>query len=107
MSVEAMIEGAAVEKTAKVYFGGKCVSLGVTLSDGSRKSVGVIMPATLTFSTSAPEVMEIVSGACSVRMGGDAEWRSFEAGQTFEGAGDSSFDIQVVGTPLHYVCHYG
>jgi uncharacterized protein YaiE (UPF0345 family) len=40
-------------------------------------------------------------------MGGDAEWRSFEAGQRFEVPGKSSFDIQVVGAPLHYVCHFG
>jgi len=107
MSQGVNIENVSVEKTANVYFGGKCVSHSITLSDGTKKSVGVIMPATLTFNTGAPEVMEIVSGACSVRMAGDAEWRSFEAGQTFEVPGNSNFDIQVVGTPLHYVCHFG
>ena len=106
MLQEAVIEAASVGKTANVYFGGRCVSHSLTLADGSKKSVGVIMPSTLTFSTSAPEIMEIVAGACSVRMRGDAEWRSFEAGQRFEVAGQSSFDIQVVGAPLHYVCHY-
>lgn len=107
MSQDAVIANVSVDKTANVYFGGKCVSHSVTLADGTKKSVGVIMPATLTFSTGAPEIMEIVSGACSVRLAGDAEWRGFEAGQRFDVPGNSSFDIQVVGTPLHYVCHFG
>ncbi|MBT0960850.1 pyrimidine/purine nucleoside phosphorylase [Denitromonas iodatirespirans] len=107
MTEKALIDGVSVAKEANVYFGGKCVSHNLTLPDGSRKSVGVILPATLTFNTGAPEVMEIVAGACSVRMGGEAEWRNFEAGQTFSVAASSSFDIQVVGTPMHYVCHFG
>ncbi len=107
MTEKALIEGVSVAKEANVYFGGKCVSHNITLGDGTRKSVGVILPATLTFTTASPEVMEIVAGACSVRMGGDAEWRSFEAGQSFNVAGSSSFDIQVVGAPMHYVCHFG
>jgi len=107
MSQDTMIDNVSVDKTANVYFGGKCVSHTIVLGDGSKKSVGVIMPSTLTFNTGAPEVMEIVSGACSVRFAGDAEWRSFEAGQRFDVAGNSNFDIQVVGTPLHYVCHFG
>ncbi|QID18232.1 pyrimidine/purine nucleoside phosphorylase [Nitrogeniibacter mangrovi] len=107
MSQEAFIEGATVAKAANVYFGGKCVSHSLTLADGTKKSIGVVLPATLTFSTDAPEIMEIVSGTCSVRLGGDAEWRNFEAGQQFEVPGKSNFDIQVVGAPLHYVCHFG
>ena len=107
MTEKALIEGVSVAKEANVYFGGKCVSHGITLADGSRKSVGVIMPATLTFTTGAPEVMEIVAGACSARLGGEAEWHNFEAGQRFNVPGSSSFDIQVVGSPMHYVCHFG
>ncbi|WP_156793926.1 pyrimidine/purine nucleoside phosphorylase, partial [Leptothrix ochracea] len=41
---------------ANVYFDGKCVSHGVTLADGTKKSVGVILPSLLTFNTGAPEV---------------------------------------------------
>ncbi|WP_411024431.1 pyrimidine/purine nucleoside phosphorylase, partial [Salmonella sp. s56041] len=48
----------SVATQANVYFDGKCVSHTVTLADGTRKSVGVILPATLTFNTGAPEIME-------------------------------------------------
>jgi uncharacterized protein YaiE (UPF0345 family) len=54
----------SVIKKANVYFDGKCVSHTVLLADGSRKSVGVILPSTLLFNTGAPEVMEVIAGTC-------------------------------------------
>ena len=39
------IDGAAVATKANVYFDGKCVSHGITLADGTKKSVGVILPS--------------------------------------------------------------
>jgi uncharacterized protein YaiE (UPF0345 family) len=97
---------AEISTRANVYFDGKCVSHTVHLPDGSRKSVGVIMPASLTFSTGAPEVMQIVDGACKVRLAGQSEWTSHGAGDRFEVPGQSSFDIDV-SEPLHYICHFG
>jgi uncharacterized protein YaiE (UPF0345 family) len=38
-----------VNKKANVFFDGKCVSHTVTLANGERKSVGVILPSTLRF----------------------------------------------------------
>lgn len=58
----------SIEKKANVYFDGKCISYTLTLADGTRKSVGVIYPSSLTFNTGAPEMMEGVSGSCRVRM---------------------------------------
>lgn len=92
---------------ANVYFDGKCISHTVTLADGSRKSVGVILPATLTFKTGAPEIMEGVAGRCSVRLPGDDQWRSFGAGEKYAVPGNASFDIRVEGEPYHYICHFG
>ncbi|HOZ65390.1 MAG TPA: pyrimidine/purine nucleoside phosphorylase, partial [Burkholderiaceae bacterium] len=48
----------SVTTKANVYFDGKCVSHNITLADGTKKSVGVVLPATLTFNTGAPEIME-------------------------------------------------
>lgn len=63
-------ENVSVSKTANVYFDGKCVSHTVTLADGTRKSVGVILPSTLKFNTGAPEIMELLQGRCKVRLAG-------------------------------------
>ena len=96
-----------VHPQANVYFDGKCVSHTVTLPDGSRKSVGVILPATLTFNTGAPEVMETVAGECQIKLAGQSEWTRYGAGQSFDVPGNSSFEIKVEGTPYHYICHFG
>ena len=97
----------SVIKKANVYFDGKCVSHTVQLADGSKKSVGVILPSTLTFDTGAPESMETVAGSCRVKLAGETEWKTYTAGQSFKVPGNSSFDIEVSGEPYHYVCHFG
>jgi len=107
MSVTEQFDGVAVATKANVYFDGKCVSHTITLADGTRKSVGVILPASLTFNTGAPEIMEGVAGSCRVRLKGETEWKTWGAGQSFNVPGNSSFDIEVTGEPYHYVCHFG
>ncbi|TAK73320.1 MAG: pyrimidine/purine nucleoside phosphorylase [Aquabacterium sp.] len=98
---------ATVTTKANVYFEGRCVSHTIELADGTRKSVGVILPSTLTFNTGAPEVMETVAGACSIKLAGQAEWKRYGAGQSFDVPANSSFEIKVEGEPYHYICHFG
>ena len=98
-------ENVSVVKKANVYFDGKCVSHTVQLPDGTKKSVGVILPATLTFNTGVAEIMECVSGVCRYRIKGE-DWQTSGAGQSFKVPGNSSFEIQVSGEPYHYVCHF-
>lgn len=100
------IDAVSVLTLANVYFDGKCVSHTVLLADGTRKSVGVILPATLTFNTGAPERMDIVAGRCRVRQAGSEAWLDYGAGQAFDVPGDSHFDIEAI-EPTHYVCHFG
>ena len=100
------LENVTVLAQANVYFDGRCVSHTVLLPDGTRKSVGVILPATLTFTTGAPETMEIVGGSCRVRLAGTEDWTEYAAGSSFDVPGDSSFDIETT-EQLDYVCHFG
>ena len=99
-------DNVAVAKQANVYFDGKCVSHSLTFADGSKKSVGVILPSTLVFNTGAPEVMETVAGSCRVKLAGEREWKTYGAGELFKVPGNSSFDIEVANEPYHYVCHF-
>ena len=100
-------DNVSVVSRANVYFDGKCVSHSITLADGTKKSVGVILPATLTFNTGAPEIMETVAGSCRIKLAGESEWKTYGAGESFKVPGNSSFDIEVTGEPYHYVCHFG
>jgi hypothetical protein len=95
----------SVVKKANIYFDGRCVSHTIMFTDGSRKTLGVIFPSTLTFNTGAPERMEINAGKCRVRLAGQTAWREFAAGQSFAVPGNSSFDIETLET-LDYVCHF-
>ncbi len=99
------IDNVSVVKKANVYFDGKCVSHTLLCRDGSRQTVGVILPSTLTFGTDAAERMEIVGGRCRVRLDGETDWRSYAAGSEFRVPGKSKFDIEVTET-LDYVCHF-
>ena len=100
------IDNISVMTKANVFFDGKCVSHTVQYADGTKKSVGVILPATLTFNTGVPEIMETVGGACRYRIKGD-DWKTCKAGEKFSVPGNSSFDIEVTGEPYHYICHFG
>ena len=104
--MSAQFDQVSVVKAANVYFDGKCVSHTVILADGTKKTVGVILPSTLTFNTGVPEIMEGVAGSCRVRLKGETEWKNYGAGESFQVPGNSSFDIEVADEAYHYVCHF-
>jgi purine/pyrimidine-nucleoside phosphorylase len=104
-STQTTLDNVSVATQANVYFGGKCVSYTVTDANGVRKSVGVILPSSLRFTTGAPEVMELTAGSCRVKLPG-SDWQAFSGGQSFNAPGDAAFEIEVTET-LHYVCHFG
>lgn len=103
------IDNISVTTQANVYFDGKCISHDITLTDGTKKSVGVILPATLTFNTGAPEIMECVGGGCEYKLDGSSEWIKSSAGEKFSVPGNARFDIRVASgfEAYHYICHFG
>lgn len=104
---QSTLDNVAVATKANVYFDGKCVSHSLTLADGTRKSVGVVLPSTLTFNTGAPEIMEGTGGNCEYLLAGSAEWLRSGPGEKFSVPGNSSFQIRVTGEPYSYICHFG
>jgi hypothetical protein len=101
----AQFDNVSVKKKANVYFDGKCVSHTVLLPNGTRSTIGVIFPSSLTFNTEAPELMEINLGNCKVRLKGEDNWKAYGPGDKFTVPGNSSFDIEVT-EMLDYVCHF-
>lgn len=99
-------DNVSVVKKANVFFEGKCVSHSVLFADGTRKTVGVILPSTLTFNVGVPEVMEIVAGTCQVKIGDTSEFTTYAAGSQFSVAANSSFVIQC-DEAVDYVCSFG
>lgn len=95
----------SVVKKANLYFDGKCVSHTILFADGSKKTIGVIFPSSLVFNTAAAEIMELNAGKCRIRLKGETEWNTYEAGQQFNVPANSTFDIETIET-LDYVCHF-
>ncbi|MBV5318475.1 MAG: pyrimidine/purine nucleoside phosphorylase [Desulfobulbaceae bacterium] len=84
-----------VVKEANVYFDGKVTSRTLILADGSKKTLGVMLPGEYTFNTGAPEVMEILGGDLEVQLPGGNEWRTVKGGESFEVPGQSKFSLRI------------
>ena len=99
-------DNVSVGKKANVFFDGKCVSHSVFFPDGTRKTVGVVMPGSqLTFNVGAPELMEITAGECQVKIAGEAAFKTYTAGMSFSVAANSSFEIHAK-DEVNYVCSF-
>ncbi|KOO08979.1 pyrimidine/purine nucleoside phosphorylase [Vibrio hepatarius] len=86
------------------YFEDSVKSLGFTQGE-ENSSVGVMLEGEYTFGTAAPERMTVVKGEMTIKRVGDSEWTTYKDGDSFEVAGDSSFDLRLPVTTA-YLCEY-
>jgi purine/pyrimidine-nucleoside phosphorylase len=104
--IPTQFDGVSVVAKANVYFDGKVVSHTVLLPGGTKKTLGLIYPGSFNFNTGAPEAMEIVAGACRVKIKGEKEGKTYAAGTVFHVPGNSAFDIAVDSGITEYICTY-
>ena len=98
-------QGVTVVKKANIYFDGSVTSRTVIFSDGSRKTLGIMLPGEYEFSTGEKELMEIISGEMDVLLPGEDAWRNITGGQSFEVAGNAKFKVKVK-TLSDYCCSF-
>lgn len=98
-------EQVTIVKQANVYYDGKVTSRTVLFADGTRKTLGVILPGEYSFGTADKEVMEILGGALSVLLPGASERVTFAEGQTFTVPANSRFSVSADGV-CDYCCSY-
>jgi len=99
-------ENVTVVKKANVYFDGKVTSRNVLFPDGTRKTLGFMLPGEYEFSTAAPEMMEVLAGQWAVLLPGSQDWQTFKAGQSFQVPANSKFKL-VLKQAVDYCCSYG
>jgi purine/pyrimidine-nucleoside phosphorylase len=87
-------ENVSITKKANVYFDGQVTSRSVSFQDGSKKTLGIMLPGEYEFNTDAKELMEITSGQMEVLLPG-GQWQSIKGGESFEVPGNSSFQLKV------------
>ena len=94
-----------VDKIANIYFEGNVISRNIFLKDGSRKTLGVMLPGNYEFSTETRELMEIMSGKLNFKLQNDEDWKSIKDGMNFNIPKNSSFKVEVVEL-VNYICSY-
>ncbi|MEJ6558575.1 MAG: pyrimidine/purine nucleoside phosphorylase [Candidatus Thioglobus sp.] len=98
-------ENVEVIKAANIYFDGKVTSRVVVFADGSKKTLGIMMPGDYEFGTDENELMEIQAGEMDVLLPGENDWQTFAKGSSFTVTKDSSFKLQVKEV-TDYCCSY-
>ena len=91
---------------ANIFFDGKVVSHTILLSDGSRKTLGLIYPGEYKFNVSTAEKMEIIAGNSRVRIGTEGAWQDYSAGSAFDVPAGSFFEISVADGMVEYICSF-
>lgn len=97
--------GVTVVRKANVYFEGKVTSRTILFEDGSKKTLGIMLPGEYEFNTEDKELMEIISGELEVLIGGNSEWKAIKGGESFEVPEKSKFRMNVMKV-TDYCCSF-
>ncbi len=98
-------DNVSVVAKANVYFDGRVVSHTVLFADGSRKTLGVLLPGEYEFGASEKELMEIEAGEGEVLLPGASDWSSQGAGSSFAVPAGRKFRLRSREI-AEYVCSY-
>lgn len=98
-------ENVSIVKKANVYSEGKVTSRTLFFPDGSRKTLGIMLPGEYEFGTAQKEIMEIMSGQLEVLLPSSNQWLAINGTVTFEVPANSSFKLQIK-TVTDYCCSY-
>ncbi|MCU0609541.1 MAG: pyrimidine/purine nucleoside phosphorylase [Chitinispirillaceae bacterium] len=94
-----------VVKKANVYFDGKVTSRTVLFPDGTKKTLGIMMPGEYEFGTADREIMEILSGSLDVQLPGSQSWRKIGGNESFDVSANAKFKLKVYEI-TDYCCSY-
>ena len=98
-------ENVIVELAGNSYFDGAVTSRTIKFNDGSKKTLGFMLPGKYEFGTESAELMEITSGELNVKLPNSNEWLTVEGGKSFSVPANSKFqvDVKIV---TDYCCSY-
>ncbi|MBA3015766.1 MAG: pyrimidine/purine nucleoside phosphorylase [Proteobacteria bacterium] len=85
----------SVVREANIYFDGKVTSRTIVFGDGSKKTLGVMLPGEYEFNTGDKETMEIMSGEMDIMLPGETAWRTIRGGESFEVPAQAKFGLRV------------
>lgn len=87
------------------YFDGQVVSIAFQ-TETLPATVGVMAIGEYEFGTSQKETVSVTSGAMTVLLSGEADWKTIAVGESFEIDANKSFKVKVA-VETAYLCLYG
>ena len=105
MSEKMEFHNVSVDKNSNTYFEGRVTSRNIKFSDGSLKTLGVMLVGEYEFNTSKKEIMEITSGEMHVCLANSSDWKIYLKDSSFMVPANSSFKVNVKKIS-NYCCSY-
>ena len=84
-----------IVKQANVYFDGKVTSRTVVFADGTKKTLGVMLPGEYEFNTDEKENMEIMAGDLEILLPNENGWRTIKGGESFDVPANARFALKI------------
>jgi hypothetical protein len=94
-----------VVREANVYYDGKVTSRTVLFPDGSKKTLGIMLPGDYEFGTEKKELMEILAGELEIKLPGSDSWKAIGGGASFEVPANARFGLKIKKV-TDYCCSY-
>ena len=98
-------DNVTVELEGNSYFDGAVTSRTVNFADGTKKTLGFMLPDEYEFGTVAAEFMEITSGELDVKLPDSDTWTAIKGGESFNVPANSKFQVNVKSI-TDYCCSY-
>ncbi len=86
------------------YFDGKVKSIAFS-SENKPATIGVMAVGEYEFGTDSIEIMTVVSGSMDIKLPDSNDWKTFQAGESFEVAKGVKFGVRIE-TETSYLCLY-
>lgn len=93
-----------VSKEANIFYDGKVTSRSLEFEDGTRKSLGIMLPGEYEFNTIHEQIMDVQTGELEVMMPAE-DWKKIVAPQTFIVKPNSKFKLRVHSL-VDYCCSF-
>jgi len=101
----ASFENVTVDIAGNSYFDGAVTSRTIHFSDGSKKTLGFMLPGEYEFGTDDAELMEITLGELDVKLPNETAWISIKGGESFNVPANAKFQVKVKNI-TDYCCSY-
>ncbi len=100
----AEFKNVSIAKAANILFEGNITSRSIEFEDGSKKTLGIMLPGEYELNTVHSEIMDIQRGKVEVMIPAE-DWVEYNGPATFEVPANSKFKLKVH-TLVDYCCSF-